>query len=161
MWGGHAAGGVVAAQASSGLYHAIGGPWCPKPGGHIITPTVRTVIALFDAPAPAEAARAALAALGVEERDLLWLPPPGPAAELDPDLAEENGPRRRAATDFEAAGVPRRDAAEYVRVNRQGFYVVGARCPNASVRLVADALNGLGALDPDEIEPPDSGTPSP
>lgn len=113
------------------------------------SPTMLRILALFDAPIPAQRALAALAAAGVASADVWSVPllPGPPLARLLAPVTELAAVRSALA----ARDVPAELGEVAVEAVRRGAILVVVETPTASAPGVVAILNGAGALEPAEL----------
>jgi hypothetical protein len=110
---------------------------------------VRFVVALFDAPVPARAARTALRQAGFTPEDVTIVPSPDSADRPSSAPPATSLAHRAAALrqHLEESGVPGRHAGLYAQGVLRGGFVVIVCCPTALAPLAAGCLDALAAED--------------
>jgi hypothetical protein len=110
---------------------------------------MRTVIALFDAPAPARAAAAAVVGLGIGAADFRLFPPlPGGPAGPPDFLAGLGGDDPRAwAQALTELGLDGASARAYAEALARGAILLAVRVPTLTAPLVQRAIDGAAPLE--------------
>ncbi len=111
---------------------------------------MKTVIALFDAPLPAQAVLRQLASLGLGPWEVMTVPPP-PTSGQPP--GRENGPFEDQDSDswllgiLKRSGVPDRDALAYLEGVHRGGILLIVRAPELTVPLVRQTIEAAAPPD--------------